>query len=43
MKGLGAMLGRGGGLGGLLGGGGAMPGGGAGGIPGLPPGIFGKK
>jgi signal recognition particle subunit SRP54 len=40
MKGLGAMLGRGGGLGGLLGGGGGP---GAGGIPGLPPGIFGKK
>ena len=36
MKGLGAMLGRSGGLGGLLGGGG-------GDIPGLPPGIFGKK
>ncbi len=41
MKGMAALLGKGGGLGGLLGGGaggGAMPG-----MPALPPGIFGKK
>ncbi len=37
MKGLGALLGRGGGLGGLLGGAG---GGAGGGLPGLPPGMF---
>jgi signal recognition particle subunit SRP54 len=45
MKGLGALMGRGGGLGGLLGGGqgGMPPGLPGGGVPGLPPGIFGKK
>ncbi len=42
IKGLGALMGKGGGLGGLLGGGGGggMP---PGGLPGLPPGMFGKK
>ena len=43
MKGLGALMGRGGGLGGLLGGGaGNIPGLSGGGLPGLPPGMFKK-